>query len=136
MIEDIYQRIWNLSRRVDQPSAYAELVSLTQDLISLYDEQGRLSEDPFHPTRLRALSLPDNLGEIMDQRVCLVTGGSGCVGSTLIDCLLNYNIDKVVVLDTRSLPPQLLHPKIVFEQGDVRDYQYQCKGNIQRCSGL
>jgi nucleoside-diphosphate-sugar epimerase len=56
---------------------------------------------------------------MMHHRVCLVTGGSGCVGSTLVDSLLKFNIDKVVVFDTQ--PPQLQHPKVIFEQGDVRD---------------
>lgn len=121
MIEDLYHRIWNLSKRVDEPAVYAELVSLTRNLIDLYDQQGRLSEDPFHPTRLRVLSLPDNMSEILDDRVCLVTGGSGCVGSTLVNALLNFNIDKVVVFDLKSLPEGFKHPKVVFEQGDVRD---------------
>lgn len=121
MIEDLYHRIWKLSKRVDEPAAYTELVSLTQNLIELYDQQGRLSEDPFYPTRLRVLSLSDNMSDILSDRVCVVTGGCGCVGSTLVNALLNFDVEKIVVFDLKALPAGLKHPRVVFEQGDVRD---------------
>jgi len=123
MIEDIYHRLWSLSRRVDQSDAYTELVSLTQDLIRLYDDQGRLSEDPFQPTRMRVLSLPENISSILEDRVCLITGGSGCVGSTLVDSLQQFNIRKVIVFDREPIPPHVHHPNVTFEQGDIRDFR-------------
>src|SRR5690349_3073725 len=104
MIEDLYKRIWKLSGNVGQRDAYTNLVSLTGELISLYDEQGRLSEDPFQPTRLRVLSLPDNMGELLKDRVCLITGGSGCVGSALLDELLQFGVKKIIVFDIAPLP--------------------------------
>ena len=57
MIEDIYKQIWALSPQVRNKDSYDKLTSLTKELIGLYDLQGRLSEDPFSPTRLRKLSL-------------------------------------------------------------------------------
>ena len=121
MIEDLYQRIWKLSGRAAQPGAYAELVSLTEELIAAYDQQGRLSEDPFYPTRLRSLSLPDGISGIMKDRVCLVTGGSGCVGTTLLQQILAFEVTKVVVVDLKPVPPGINDSRIVFEQCDVRD---------------
>ncbi|MGC3946093.1 MAG: polysaccharide biosynthesis protein [Chryseolinea sp.] len=123
MIEDLYQRIWKLSGDVCQRDAYTHLVSLTRELINLYDQQGRLSEDPFEPTRLRVLSLPENMGEILDGRVCFVTGGSGCVGSALLHELLQFNVKKIVVFDLAPVPAASRHPKVVYEQGDVRNKQ-------------
>ncbi|MEJ1238186.1 polysaccharide biosynthesis protein [Chryseolinea sp. T2] len=120
MIEDLYKRIWKLSGNVGQRDAYTNLVSLTSELITLYDQQGRLSEDPFQPTRLRVLSLPENMGELLKDRVCVITGGSGCVGSALLDELLQFEVKKIVVFDMAPLPAHRKHPKIVFEQGDVR----------------
>lgn len=119
MIEDLYKRIWKLSGSVGQRDAYADLVALTSELIDLYDQQGRLSEDPFQPTRLRVLSLPDTMGDLLKDRVCLITGGSGCVGSALLRELLKFDIRKIIVFDT--VAPQIHHPKVSFEQGDVRN---------------
>lgn len=121
MIEDLYQRIWKLSGDVGQREAYAKLTSLTRELINLYDLQGRLSEDPFQPTRLRVLSLPENMGDVLKDSVCFVTGGSGCVGSALIHELLQFEVKKIVVFDTAPLPARSKHPKVMFEQGDVRN---------------
>ena len=58
MIEDIYRKIWEISPNVHNKESYSQLTSLTKELINLYDLQGRLTEDPFSPTRLRRLSLP------------------------------------------------------------------------------
>lgn len=121
MIDDLYQRIWKLSSRVAQRDVYDELISLTEQLTALYDQQGRLSEDPFYPTRLRTLSLPDTMGDILSGRVCLITGGSGCVGSALVKNLLKFDIGKIIVFDLREMSSDLHHEKVVFEQGDVRD---------------
>ncbi|HTF17498.1 MAG TPA: polysaccharide biosynthesis protein [Chryseolinea sp.] len=123
MIEDLYQRIWKLSNCVGKPEGYAELVSLTRDLINLYDQQGRLAEDPFQPTRLRVLSLPDSMDDLLKDRVCLVTGGSGCVGSALLRELLAFDVQKIIIFDTTPPTTHVHHPKIVFEQGDVRSEQ-------------
>jgi nucleoside-diphosphate-sugar epimerase len=123
MIEDLYKRIWKLSGEVRQRDAYCTLAALTRELISLYDQQGRLSEDPFQPTRLRALSLPANMSEVLEGQVCLVTGGSGCVGTALIHELLQFNVKKIIVFDTAPLPASSRHPKVIFEQGDVRNKQ-------------
>jgi nucleoside-diphosphate-sugar epimerase len=123
MIEDLYQRIWKLSGSVRQPEAYANLVSLTRELIELYDQQGRLSEDPFQPTRLRVLSLPDSMSALLEGRTCLVTGGSGCVGTALLKELLQFDVQKIIVFDLVSIDPQIQDSRVVLERGDVRSYE-------------
>ncbi len=123
MIEELYTRIWKLSSQVSKSDVYNELVSLTQQLITLYDQQGRLSEDPFEPTRHRRLSLPPAIEDALTGSVCLITGGSGCVGNALLESILKFGIKKVVVFD--EVPPTryAAHEKVVFEKGDVRDSQ-------------
>ncbi len=125
MIEDIYKRIWTLSPGVRDEGSYRELVGLTRELISLYDLQGRLSDDPFSPTRQRKLSLPsENVRKEISGRTCLVTGGSGCVGSTLVAELLKFDPERIVILDSKVNPAQPVSEKITFLAGDVRDYAF------------
>lgn len=100
MVEEIYKRIWELSPHVQTHESYLELVRLTQELIKLYDEQGRLNTDPFSPARERILSLPQKeINKELKGSVCLVTGGLGCVGSILVKELLKFDIKKIIILD-------------------------------------
>src|SRR5688572_4755243 len=97
--EEIYKKIWELSPVHKDPIAYEELNSLTQKLIQIYDQQGRLNADPFDPTRERKLSEPSAaIHSVLTGSTCLVTGGLGCVGSTLVNTLIKYNVNKVVIL--------------------------------------
>lgn len=121
MIEDIYKRIWELSPSVRKNESYEELTKLTKELITLYDLQGRLSCDPFSPTRQRKLSLPfEKINHELKDSTCLVTGGLGCVGSTLVDALLEFDIMRIIIIDERQ-PVHKLDPKVMFVQCDVRD---------------
>lgn len=121
MVEDIYKRIWGLSPTVRKKESYEELTKLTKELIALYDLQGRLSCDPFNPTRLRKLSLPfEQLNHELNGSTCLVTGGLGCVGTTLVDALLKFDIRRIIILDKRQ-PVDKLDAKIIHAQCDVRD---------------
>lgn len=121
MIEDIYKRIWELSPSVRKNESYEELTKLTKELITLYDLQGRLSCDPFSPTRQRKLSLPvEKINNELKDSTCLVTGGLGCVGSTLVDALLEFDIRRIIIIDERQ-PVHKLDPKVMFVQCDVRD---------------
>ena len=121
MIEDIYKRIWELSPSVRKNESYEELTQLTRELITLYDLQGRLSCDPFNPTRQRKLSLPfEKINDELKNSTCLVTGGLGCVGSTLIDELLKFDIRRIIIIDQRQ-PVYKLDPKVIFVPCDVRE---------------
>src|SRR5688572_21978534 len=114
MVEEIYKRIWELSPHVQTNESYLELVRLTQELIKLYDEQGRLTTDPFSPARERTLSLPQKeINKELKGSVCLVTGGLGCVGTILVKELLKFDIKKIIILDINRENEQFANTKSV-----------------------
>lgn len=121
MIEDVYKRIWQLSPKVRNKEAYETLTGLTRELIGLYDQQGRLSDDPFSPTRQRLLSLPfERVNSVLKGSTCLVTGGLGCVGTSLIHELLKFDVRKIIILDKKS-PEKELPAGVTHYVCDVRD---------------
>jgi nucleoside-diphosphate-sugar epimerase len=123
MIEDIYKKIWALSPQVRNKDSFDKLTSLTKELIGLYDLQGRLSEDPFSPTRLRKLSLAvDKVNLLLKDSTCLITGGSGCVGSTLVGEILKFDVKRIVILDRKQPDKTFSDPRIVYVGCDVRDF--------------
>ncbi|MCC5937646.1 MAG: polysaccharide biosynthesis protein [Lunatimonas sp.] len=103
MRDDIFSLIWEASAESDTQSGYEELVTLTQKLVNTYESQGRIVEDPLLPSRNRILSLPlDEVGDIVRGKICLVTGGLGCVGSKLVRELLVFQPKRIVICDIRS----------------------------------
>jgi UDP-glucose 4-epimerase len=58
---------------------------------------------------------------------CLVTGGAGTIGSTIVDQLLDAGADEIVVLDnlvrgrTANLARALASGRARLEEGDIRD---------------
>ena len=103
---EIYQKIWTLSRDAKCSKSYDELNRLTKELIQIYDLQGRLTDDPFSPTRERRLSQPfDKINNVLSGTTCLVTGGLGCVGSHLVNELLKFDVKRIVVLDKNKRSP-------------------------------
>ena len=122
MIEDVYTRIWQLSPSVADKHVYDELTELTRELIGLYDQQGRLSDDPFNPTRLRSLSLPfEQVNSLLKGSTCVVTGGLGCVGTALINELLQFELGSIIILDNKSSKERDLPPRVKHYACDVRD---------------
>ena len=125
--DDIYRKIWNFSPHLGDRNAYQELNVLTKQLIQIYDDQGRLSEDPFASTRGRQLSEPfEKLYAIIKNRVCLVTGGLGCVGSNLANELLKFDPKQIVILDKSRDSKYAVEqdPCITIVHGDIRDTQF------------
>lgn len=125
--EEIYQRIWQLSPEISNKRAYEELVKLTQSLINIYTHQGRLTTDPFEPTRGRQLSLPyEKINPLLKNSTCLVTGGLGCVGTTLVNELLKFDIKRIIILDKNENLQHLFNkePKVTTVIGDIRDEQF------------
>lgn len=124
--EEIYKRIWELSPHFRDTNRYEELTHLTQELIHIYDGQGRLSVDPFDSTRARKLSQPfDKLNAVLRESICLVTGGLGCVGSNLVNELLTFDVKQIVILDKNRNSPYKIEadPSITIVYGDIRDAQ-------------
>jgi NADP-dependent 3-hydroxy acid dehydrogenase YdfG len=122
LIEDIYKQIWSLSPTVNQPESYNRLSQLTQLLIELYAQQGRVNTDPFNPSRERELSLPTAEIELeLHGSICLVTGGLGCVGTALVAELLKFNIDTVIVLDNKKSTIAHASPKVIYVTCDIRN---------------
>ncbi|MFD2203297.1 polysaccharide biosynthesis protein [Shivajiella indica] len=137
MVDSIFQKIWSNSPYVKEENAYKQLVDLTQDLIKLYDQQGRLSENPFEPSRKRTLSLPlEEIKGELENKICLVTGGLGYVGRTLIGDLLKFNVSKIFIVDIKSPSQQiqaLFGEKVQYIQCDIRDEKFiaDCIKNCQ-----
>src|SRR4051812_44095449 len=103
MISEIYKQIWEHSPYVQTSKSYNALVQLTNQLINQYEEQGRITNDPFSPTRERTLSLPmEELRKELKGKTCLVTGGLGCVGSMLVNELLKFDVKSIIILDKRK----------------------------------
>lgn len=124
--EEIYKKIWEHSSRFRCADSYQELNRLTQELIHIYDSQGRLNEDPFNSTRQRKLSQPyDKLNTLLKGSTCLVTGGLGCVGSNLVNELLTFDVEQIIILDRNANSPYgvVPDPSITIVYGDIRDAQ-------------
>jgi NADP-dependent 3-hydroxy acid dehydrogenase YdfG len=70
---------------------------------------------------MRKLSLPfDQVNNQLKGSVCLVTGGFGCVGSQLVQELLKFDVEQIVIYDqSRADNPSPGRVKVV--NGDVRD---------------
>jgi NADP-dependent 3-hydroxy acid dehydrogenase YdfG len=123
MCESIYNRISELSSQIANPQFFQELTHLTHELISVYDKQHRLDHHPFASARLRTIDVPmDVVKSRLEGKVCIVTGGAGCVGSSLIESLLKINVGLIISLDLKS-NTQYHFPdaRVVRLQCDIRD---------------
>ncbi|MGV3706179.1 MAG: NAD-dependent epimerase/dehydratase family protein [Arcticibacter sp.] len=124
MVKTIHAKIWGLSPFVHEKEALAELTDLTRDLIEIYDQDGRLDENPFTPTTKRTLSVPQmELQDMLAGSVCLVTG-YGCVGQCLVEKLDAFGIKLIVVVDMKPAPGGgLLNDNVRYVQADVSNEQ-------------
>lgn len=122
----IMKQIWELSGKISDKNGYQRLTSLTEKLIELYREQGRIENNPLESSRKRILSIPsENLKQILNQSSILVTGGLGCVGSTLVRTLLEHGPAKIIVVDKVSMLESSYQlpdsDQIEFRQHDILD---------------
>lgn len=77
-----------------------QLASLTQDLTRVYQAADQLREDPFSDAwNRRVYCYREEVREQVKGRRILVTGGSGCVGSQLIQELKTFEPAKIICLD-------------------------------------
>jgi len=120
----IFEKIWQLSPDRHLPEAYAMLLQLTKKLISIYDAEDRLNENPFTPTTKRKLNLPvHKIKSLLSNSTCLVTGGSGCVGSTLVKRLLELGAAKIIIVDLIDNLSDVTsaHKNVITVLADVTD---------------
>ena len=82
------------------PEILATLKTLTGDLIQAYMAEGQLQEDPFGDVRNRTIHLyvPEVSSQLKD-KIVLVTGGEGCVGSDLVEKLVELGAKHVISVD-------------------------------------
>lgn len=125
LVQEIFEKIWKYSPFVSNDESYRKLVELTQDLISVYDQQGRLWQNPFEPAKNRILSLPfEKINSELKDKICLITGGIGDVGATLFNDLLKFDLKEIILLDNRITENSseiILGKKITRVNCDIRD---------------
>lgn len=132
MKEKTFEKIWKLSPGVGEANKYQELIDLTQQIISEYQAQGRLDHDPLESSRKRVLSLPNELLEKeLKNSICLVSGGLGCIGSMLVNELLEFDVKEIVIIDKvehRGIP---IDKRITYYKCDVleKDFVEEIFGN-------
>lgn len=125
IVQEIFEKIWKYSLFFSNDESYRKLVELTQDLISVYDQQGRLWQNPFEPAKNRKLSLPfEKINHELKNKICLITGGIGDVGTTLFNDLLKFDPKEIILLDNRITENSeefILGKKISKVNCDIRD---------------
>lgn len=125
IVQEIFEKIWKYSPFFSNDESYRKLVELTQDLISVYDQQGRLWQNPFEPAKNRKLSLPfEKINHELKNKICLITGGIGDVGTTLFNDLLKFDPKEIILLDNRITENSeefILGKKISKVNCDIRD---------------
>jgi nucleoside-diphosphate-sugar epimerase len=124
---ELFDSIWKLSKESEYRQNRQKLTELTEELIQLYEGQGRLSDNPLTPSRERSLSLPlDRVAPVIKNKICLITGGLGCVGSALIKELVKFDPKLIVIVDIRDIGEKVyqvpLNEKIVYEKCSILDF--------------
>lgn len=124
MASSINEKIWKLSDSVKLQESKKQLQILTKQLITTYNEQGRLDENPFSSTLKRKLSIPEEkLAAKLNHKTCLITGGLGCVGKVLISKLLAFKVEKIIIIDKKPVNTEidLKDHRIVYINADICD---------------
>jgi FlaA1/EpsC-like NDP-sugar epimerase len=112
------------------PEVLAQLKTLTVELIEAYKAEGQLEDDPFADVRDRTIHLyTSEVSEKLKGKVALVTGGEGCVGSDLVEKLVELGVKHVISVDNArcgySLEPKPTAEKqasVTRYAADVRNY--------------
>ncbi len=129
IIKEIQQLVPPGSPDPQNPTVIADLQGLTTDLIKSYLAVGRLTEDPFGDVWKRQIHLyTTEISNLVYDKVVLVTGGEGCVGSQLIEKLAQLGVKRIISVDkNRGVDVSTIkftsdRVPHVFYAADVRDY--------------
>jgi NADP-dependent 3-hydroxy acid dehydrogenase YdfG len=132
---DVLQSIWD-AVPVDSPepteiSTLEYLSTLTQQLIDI-SGRDRLSVDPFAEVYERTVPIDKSITTaILKNKVILITGGRGFVGTNLIAKLQQFGVKKIVAIDITVDQNQPIAIKnldadrsipVIYYQCDVRNY--------------
>jgi NADP-dependent 3-hydroxy acid dehydrogenase YdfG len=101
-----------------------KLTELTNDLVRVYQSEGRLKENPFTEAAQRRIHLYEDLVRLaIADKVILVTGGEGCVGQALLTSLIDLGAKKIVSVDkAQTAKSQLVSAtQLTYQTVDLRD---------------
>ena len=100
VIKRLQQLVPPGSPEPQDPEVLAKLRTLTVELIEAYKAEGQLAEEPFSDVRNRTIHLyTSEVSEQLKGKVALVTGGEGCVGSDLVEKLVELGAKRVISVD-------------------------------------
>jgi len=103
-------------------AAVGRLRELTARLVTSRREEARTEYERFLSVIKREICLPrDRLADRLDGAVVLVTGGTGCVGSTLITQLATLRPARIVSVSRGVTDGWPRHPGAEYVHADVRD---------------
>jgi NADP-dependent 3-hydroxy acid dehydrogenase YdfG len=101
-----------------------KLSELTNDLVRVYQSEGRLKENPFSEAAQRRIHLYEDLvRSAIADKVILVTGGEGCVGQALLTSLIDLGAKKIVSLDKAQTDKSQLvgATQLIYQTVDIRE---------------
>jgi NADP-dependent 3-hydroxy acid dehydrogenase YdfG len=101
-----------------------KLTELTNELVEIYQKEGRLKENPFTEAASRRIHLYEDLvrAEITG-KIILVTGGEGCVGQALLASLVELGAEGIVSVDKaqRNKSELVNAGQLIYHTIDIRD---------------
>ncbi len=127
---DVLQSIWE-TVPVDSPeptevAVLERLSRLTQELISI-SGRDRLSIDPFAEVYERKVSIDElAITAIVKNKVILITGGRGFVGTNLIAKLQHFGVKRIIAVDITADQNQTVAVKNCRSASDIPVNYYQC----------
>jgi glycosyltransferase involved in cell wall biosynthesis/nucleoside-diphosphate-sugar epimerase len=105
-----------------EPKTLAKLTELTNSLIDLTGRE-ELKVNPFTEVCDRNIALyKPQIVTLLKDKVVLITGGAGFVGSNLIAHLSQFGVKRIVSIDMEDCTYKEGNISIVHYQTDIRDY--------------
>lgn len=131
IIDRIQQLVPPGSPEPQDPEILAALQTLTAQLIRAYQADGQLESEPFSDVRDRTIYLyASAVKSKIRGKTILITGGEGCVGSFLIEKLLELGATKIISADKarcqnpeENLPIFNIEGLVTFYATDIRNFQ-------------